>query len=231
MTFARLGPTRRPGTSLDLDRVVSTLNQLLAQRQPATVNSSWIRRHAPACYRFIRKRVRTETGDIDWDWVTSALDSAYQKRWKPRRRRKFVSYTSLHEVNLVLKPYRNKRYVFVAAPDLGAKRTKDRISIALVRVAQRGNVLAKRRLMELIGHTTNGWIEHHPFLSRWQGYADELRKQVEGCIRRYRYTGSFFRYLYRTLECAARGIRPLIAYSLDDPLPRGKGSRLEFLAS
>ena len=216
--------------SLDLDRVVSTLDQLLASRQPAALNSSWIRHHAPACYRFIRKWIRTETGDIDWDRVTSALDSQYQRRWRPRRRRKIVSYADRREVNLILRPYRDQLYVFVTAPRVCDRRTKDRISIALVRIAQRGNVLAKRKLMELVGHTTNEWIEHHPFLSRWQGYADELRRQVEGCIRRYRYTGSFFRYLYRTLECAARGIRPLIAYSLDDPLPSGRGSRLEFLA-
>jgi hypothetical protein len=90
--------------SLDLDRIVSTLSQLLARRQPATVNSSWIRHHAPACYRFIRKGIRTETGEIDWDRVTSALYPAYQKRWRPRRRRKLASYANMHEVNLVLKP-------------------------------------------------------------------------------------------------------------------------------
>ena len=133
MTVGSTGPARRAGMSLDLDRIVSTLNQLLARRQPATVNSSWIRHHAPACYRFIRKGIRTETGDIDWDRVTSVLDPAYQRRWKPRRRRKFASYANVDEVNLVLKPYRDKLYVFVAAPEASDRRTRDRISITLVR--------------------------------------------------------------------------------------------------
>jgi hypothetical protein len=79
--------------------------------------------------------------------------------------------------------------------------------------------------MELVGYTIEYWIEHHAFLSRWRGYKKDLRRQVEGCIRRYRYTGSFIRYLYKTLEYAARGVRPLIAYSLDEPLPGGKGCR------
>jgi hypothetical protein len=35
---------------------------------------------------------------------------------------------------------------------------------------------------------------------------------------RYRYTGSFFRYVFRTLEYAGRGIRPFHAWSLDDPI-------------
>jgi hypothetical protein len=216
---------------MNLDRVASILNETLSRRRPATVNSSWILRHAPACYRFIQKKIRTETGGIDWDRVTAVLDPAYQRRWKPRRRRKLGSYENTHEVNLVLKPYRDRLYVFVAAPEASDRRTRDGISIALVRVAQRGNVLAKRKLLDLVRHTTNDWIEHHPFLSRWQGYARELRGQVEGCIRRYRYTGSFFRYLYKTLEYAARGVRPLIAYSLDEPLRSGKCRRLELLAN
>ena len=37
---------------------------------------------------------------------------------------------------------------------------------------------------------------------------DEIQNQLEACIRRYRYTGSFMSYVFRTLECAGRGIRP-----------------------
>jgi hypothetical protein len=50
-----------------------------------------------------------------------------------------------------LKPYQDKLYAFVAALDVSDRRTKDRIGIALVPVAQRGNVLAKQKLMELVG--------------------------------------------------------------------------------
>ncbi len=113
--------------------------------------------------------------------------------------------------------------------DARGRRTLDTISITLVRVAQKGNVLAQQELMDLIGHTIESWIEHRPFLSRWRGYEEELRFQVEGCIRRYRYTGSFIRYLYKTLEYAARGVRPLIAYSLDEPLPSGQGRRIDLI--
>lgn len=113
---------------MSLDRVASTLNELLSRMRPTTVNSSWIRRHAPACYRFIRKRIRTETGGIDWDRVTSVLDPAYQRRWKPRRRRRPVGYANMYEVNFFLNPYRDKLYVFVAAADVSGRRTRDRIS-------------------------------------------------------------------------------------------------------
>jgi hypothetical protein len=85
--------------------------------------------------------------------------------------------------------------------------------------------LAKHELLELVGFTVHEWLEHHPFLTRWLDYDDELREQLAGCIRRYRYTGSFTRYLFKTLQYAARGLRPRCAYSLDEPLPSGNGRK------
>jgi len=215
---------------MSLDRVASTLNALLSRIRPKIVNSSWILRHAPSCYRFIRKWLRTEIGNIDWDQVASVLDPVYQRRWKPRRRTKSAAYASADELKLILNRYQPKLYVFISPMDAHDRRIRDTISIALVRVAQKGNVLAWRKLAELVRHTIENWIENHPFLSRWRGYEEELRRHIEGCIRRYRYTGSFIRYLYKTLEYAARGVRPLVAYSLNDPLPSGKGCRLDLIA-
>jgi hypothetical protein len=59
------------------------------------------------------------------------------------------------------------------------------------------------------------WIERHETIARWRGHEAELQDQTEACIRRYRYTGSFLTYLFRTLECTERGIVPHQAYSLD----------------
>jgi hypothetical protein len=83
--------------------------------------------------------------------------------------------------------------------------------------------------MDLIGYAVDSWIEQHEFLSRWRGYDEEVREQIEGCILRYRYTGSFIRYVYKTLEYAARGMRPLFAYSLDEPLTHGKERKVDRL--
>ena len=208
-----------------------TLNELLSKRRPKTLNSSWILRHAPACYRFIRKWIRTEVGGIDWDQVTYLLDSAYQRRWKPGVRRKPVSYKNPEEVALILNRYREKLYVFIAPADVHDRRLRDRISIALVRVAQKGNTLARNELMKLVKYMIDDWLEGHPFLSRWRGYDEELSAQLEGCIRRYRYTGSFIHYLYKTLEYAARGMQPPIAYSLDEALPGGNRRKIDLIAA
>jgi len=203
----------RSGT--DLDRVVVTFNALLSKQEPTKLNSSWIQRHAPACYRFIRKRIRNEVGVIDWDRVTRLLNSKYQRRWDPGRRRRHSAYAHAEEVNLVLNQYQDKLYVFITAADDFDKQVRDMISIALVRLAQAGNTLARQELTRLIGYTIDHWLEDHAFLSRWRGYEEELRRRLDRCIRRYRYTGSFILYLRKTLEYAARGIRPSIALSAD----------------
>jgi hypothetical protein len=121
----------------------------------------------------------------------------------------------MREINLVLNRYREKLYVFVAPVDRNDLFVRERIAIGLVRVAQSGNVLAKLQLVKLVRYTVDMWLETYRHMSRWKGRNDEIRKQLEGCIRRYRYTGSFFNYLSRTLACAGRGIRPINFYPLD----------------
>ncbi len=198
--------------------MISVLNALLSKQCPSAFNSSWILRFAPACYRFFHRHVRAQVGGIDWDRITSSLDLKYQRLWKPRRLAKPKAYVDAGEIDCVLKPYGERLYVFIAAVDPEETRLRDLISIRLVRLAQRGNGLAKQRLLELVPYTVNSWMERDGALARWQWYGAELRKQIEGCIRRYRYTGSFMRYLRKTLEYAARGLRPLHSCPFDEEL-------------
>jgi hypothetical protein len=197
---------------MDFELAVATLNSLLRRKRPAKLDSSWIRKNAPRCYRFIQKNVRRENGGIDWDRVTYALDRCFQRLWRPRRIGKQpVLYEDRVEVQRILNKYRDKLYVFIAASDKNDRRIRDVIGISLVRLAQSGNLLARLRLMELLSHTIDDWIERHYRVSRWRGYGEEMQEQLEACIRRYRYTGSFLTYLFRTLEYAARGlVRPRV---------------------
>ncbi len=204
---------------MDFDKSIVILNQLLSDKNPEAFNSSWILKHAPNVYRFFHKHIRAEIGGIDWDRVTYAIEWKYQRRWAPGRQKKNpVPYEDAAEVELVMSKYPNKTYVFVAPADLNDRRVRDIMSISLVRLAQSGNLSAKQELMKLLGYTISDWLERFYFLSRWQGYDDELRERLECCIRRYRYTGSFAMYLFRTLQYAGRGIRPFYAYSLDKPV-------------
>lgn len=204
---------------MDFDQAIKTINRLLSKKRPDAFNSSWILKHAPRCYRFIHRNIRTETGSIDWDKVTYALEWKYQRRWAPGRSKKNPThYENPVEVKTITNKYRDKLYVFIAPQDLADRRIRDIISITLVRLAQNGNLSAKQEIIKLVTYTINDWLEKYYFLTRWQGYEEEIQKQLEGCIRRYRYTGSFLHYVFRTLEYAGRGIRPFYAYSLDEPV-------------
>ncbi|MEK7612112.1 MAG: hypothetical protein AAB407_02110 [Patescibacteria group bacterium] len=207
---------------MNSDQAIKTLNKVLLRKNPPTFNSSWICKYIPPVYRFIQKNIRTELGAIDWDRVTYAIEWKFQRRWSPgRTRRSRTPYKDPNETKTIIDKYKEKFYVFIAVKDIEERRIRDIIAISLVRIAQQGNIAAEEELLKLINYTIDEWLERYYFLSRWRGYDEEIQEKLKGCIRRYRYTGSFLNYVFRTLEYAGRGIRPFYAYSLDEPLCPG----------
>jgi len=215
---------------MDFDSAVKNINRLLIKNQPHTFNSSWIREYAPRIYRFIRKNIRREIGGIDWDRVTRALHRKFGRRWITSRRNGTKPYRSKAEVNIILHKYNDKLYTFLTPVDKNDKYIRDIISIALVRIAQKGNVSARQEIIKLVSFTIDEWIERCPKIARWKGYDYLIQKRIEDCIRCYRYSGSFMGYLFKTLEYAGKGLRPIVAYSLDDPLYSGEKRRIDVVA-
>ncbi len=210
---------------MDFASAVRAINKLLRAIKPNTFCSSWIRQHAPHVYRYIQKNVRAESG-IDWDRFTRALDRKFQRRWQtPRRGRLPEGYGDERVVESILNKYHDKLYTFLSLADEHDRQIKDIISIALVRIAQHGNLVAKHEIVKLLRLTIDEWIEQYPKMSCWEGLDDVVEGHIEGCIRRYRYSGSFVGYLFKTLKYAGRGIRPRVAYSLDDHLYSGEKRR------
>lgn len=201
---------------MDFDYAVKTINKLLTEKRPVTFNSTWIQINAPKIYQFIQKNVRAEIGGIDWDRVTRALERRFQRKWIASSRNKTKSYRKKAEVEIVLQKYHSKLYVFIAPADKNDKHMRDIISIALVRIAQKGNTVAKEEIIKLVRFTIYSWIESRPVLSSWEGYESLIPNRIEGCIRRYRYSGTFIGYLFKTLEYAGRGLKPTCEYSQND---------------
>lgn len=201
---------------MDYDSAVKTINSLLIKNQPSTFNSSWIRGYAPHIYRFFQKNIRRESGGIDWDRITRSLDRKFQKRWITSQRNGTKLYQDKAEVEIILHKYNGKLYTFLTPSDKENNSLRDIISIALVRIVQKGNVTAKQEIIKLVRFSIDEWIEHNSRISRWKGYEHLLQKNIEGCIRCYRYSGSFMGYLFKTLEYVGRGLRPITEYSLDD---------------
>ncbi len=216
---------------MNFTAAIKTINSLLKTIQPPTFNSSWILYNAPQVYRFIQKNIRTETGNIDWDRITRALDRKVQRRWQTSRRgRRPKCYRNKRAVEIILKKYEDKLYTFLSPANAEDEQDRDVISIALVRIAQRGSATAKQEIMKLLRFTVDEWVEKCPRISCWQGLDDLIQKHIEGCIRRYRYSGSFTWYLFRTLEYAGRGLRSVVAYSLDDFQYSGEKRRSDRIA-
>ncbi len=205
---------------MDFVSAVKAINKLLRTIQPHTFCSSWIRLHAPHVYRFIQKNVRAEVGGIDWDRITRALDRGLQRRWQASHRgRRSERVRGKKAVGTILRKHHDKLYTFLSPAGADDERARDIISIALVRIAQRGNAAAKQEIINLVRPTIGEWIERCPKLSCWEGRDDLIGERIECCIRRYRYSGTFIGYLFKTLEYAGRGLRPIVAYSLDDHRP------------
>jgi hypothetical protein len=207
---------------MDFLAAVTTINRLLKIIHPPTFCSSWIRLQAPQVYRFIQNNVRTEIGSIDWDRITRALDRKLQRRWQASRRGRRSGIRDKKAVGIILGKYHDKLYTFLSPADANDEQARDIISIALVRIAQHGNAAAKQEIIKLLRLTIDEWIEQSPKLSCWAGRDDVIQERIEVCIRRYRYSGTFIGYLFKTLEYAGRGLRPIVAYSLDDHLYFGK---------
>ena len=201
---------------MNFESVIKIMNNLLAEKQPQTFNRAWVRVNAPCVYRSIQKEIRIESGGIDWDRITRALNPKFQKQWIGSFRKTTKPYRNKTEVDIVLQKYNNKLYTFIASEDKNDEYIRDIIGIALVRIAQKGNISAKQEIIKLLSFTIDDWIERYPNLSCWRGYEQLIQTRLECCIRCYRYSGSFMRYVFKTLEYAARGLKPLIAYSLND---------------
>lgn len=136
-------------------------------------------------------------------------------------------YCSKKEVNLVLRNHKDKLYTFLSPQTPEDRIIRNDLTIALVRISQKGNLSAKKEIISLLRFTADYWIDTFPSLASWKGYESELEEQIETCVRRYRFTGSFTTYLFRCLQYRGMGMKRLYLFSLDDQLPGREKRRIE----
>lgn len=211
---------------MDFDVAILNLNKILEEEQPSKISPSWIFQNSPHIYRYIWKNIRTENNEIDWDTITNSLNRSFQKCWTRYRYKKVKLYEKQSEVDLIINKYKDKLYTFLTITSENDKHTQDRMVISLVRLGQKGNVCAQEELIKWVTFITDDWIDRYPQMYRWKGYTDEIPDKIRGCIRCYRYTGSFLGYLFRTLEYSVRGKPPLV--SLNDKLFDGSKTLEEY---
>lgn len=202
---------------INFEKAIRNINRSLAKKQPTTFNHKWIKNRCRASYEFIIKNIKTELGEPDWDLIVSKLERHNQRLWMRKTKRiEFESYEDKKELNLVLDCYKNKLYTFLGQIDNEDRIICDWISIKLVRLCQRGNLSAKKKIVSLLENLVDQWIEFDKSLYSWKGYNELKTKNIEVCIRRFRYAGSFLGYLHRTLQYVGLGLVPIEKFSLDE---------------
>lgn len=207
-------------------RHIKILNGILSEKQPLSFNPSWVVQNTPNTYQYFRKNVRTENNHIDWDKVTSSLKRTFQKRWIRYRYKQAKPYERQSEVDIIVNKYKDKLYTFICPSDEKDKKIQQTMLISLVRIGQKGNICAREEVVKWVTYITDDWIDRYPQMYKWKGYTDEVPDKIRGCIRCYRYTGSFLGYLFRTLEYSVRGKPPLV--SLNDKLFNGEKTLEEY---
>ena len=212
----------------DVHKVIKKLETLLKKKKPKTFNPEWIKYHSAALYKELCRNHQTETKNVDWDFITINLDPAFQKRWK-RKDKKIIAppYENKEELSLIFCGYDDKLYTLMAPLDQEDRQIQDQIMIKLVRCAQNGNESAKEHIMECMTFVIYEWIENSRYLIRWKGNTSEIGNRIERCIRNYRYSGSFMKYIFRTFQYSARGLRPI--FSLDDKFRNSTKRRIDYL--
>jgi len=215
---------------ITLEKAIKNINRSLIKKQPLSFSPVWIKYRCKISYKFIVDAVKDEWGKPDWDLIVSKLERCNQKLWlKGVKRKKIELYKNKNELDVILNKYNNKLYTFLTCKDKEDKIVCNLISIKLIRVSQRGNLLAKEKALNLLNYLVDQWIEYDRSLFNWKGYNELIIEHIEACIRRFRYAGSFLGYLYRTLEYAGRGLRSLNVFSLDDYSPITEKRRSESL--
>lgn len=201
---------------MNFEKAIKNINRSLAKKQPKLFNPNWIKNRCNVSYQFIISNIKNELGEPDWDIITAKLDRKFQKLWLKgsKNKKQPNEYEDEKEVLLVLSPHKGKLYTFVSQINQNDRMVCDYISVRLVRLAQKGNKLAAKKLKQLVLHLVDQWIDGYK-LRRWRGYNELLDKCIDRCIRRYRYSGSFIGYLNRTLEYSGRPLRAIEAFSLD----------------
>lgn len=202
---------------LNTNKIIRNINRSFNKKQPEKFNPQWIKNRCRVSYEFIINNVKTEFGEPDWDLIVSKIERHNQQLWMRKIKRvEVVPYENREELNVVLNYYKNKLYTFLGQIDNNDRIICDWISIRLVRLSQKGNLLAKNEIVGSLESLVDQWIEFDKSLYNWKGYNELKTEHIEACIRRFRYAGSFLGYLYRTLQYSGLGLVPIEKFSLDD---------------
>lgn len=214
---------------MSLEKACSRVVQKIEELDPESISPGWIQKEASSSYQYFYKYLKCSLGYIDWDHVTRSLPYEYQKKWRRFKCQKRAPCNDSDVLSNLIHEYRDKLYVFVFVESKEERIWRERITVRLVRIAQAGHEEVYNYIFELLQNMVHDWVQEYRSLSVLNGYSDHIEKQIAGCIRRFRYAGSFTTYLYRTLQYSSLGLKPLEHFSLNEQFSDSTRTRAEFV--
>jgi len=172
------------------------LNDLLLQKQPKTFERQWIKQEAPDLWLQIMNNVIDQRVGAGWAPIIKRLDPEFQIRWKPIRSRPTdrvdIDYNDPAEVEDIINQKRDKLYTFLEAPSVEDRQARDELCVQLCDLAQRGNVIAREKLMTYVGYTINTWLETKPGFEIYKYKPELIMEVLERCVRKYKLSATFY---------------------------------------
>lgn len=215
---------------MDLNQAIKNIDRSIVKRSPQSFHPNWVKYSCKVSYKYIVDNIKDEFNQTDWDLIVSMLQRYNQRLWlkkKNRKKKVVILYKDEEELDIVLNRHKEKLYTFISRENKQDKLICDWISIKLVRLSQKGNILASDKIETLLRYLVDYWIEFDRSFFNWKGYNDLIDIHINACIRRFRYAGSFVGYLYRTLEYSGRGLVPLEKFSLDNYIQNNEGRLID----
>lgn len=217
----------------NFQKLINDLVNFFEETQPLYINKSLIRDNANALYKRIARNVRKENdGKIDWPRIVIAWPEEWQKKWvwercseeKLPQKWKMTqgSYSCQDEVQIILSENKEYLYTLVSASSKEEKKIRDEIMNSLIRLAQNGNIEARKKLTPYLELKCADWgSAREGFHSSEMAY-DEIMKKIDTCINNFDFSIGFLKYLHSSIRRQLIGEGLLSCHHLDFKSEGGK---------
>ena len=197
----------------DFSRAMKYLKKIIKDKNPEAITSGFIGREDPNLLLYFRNNLKGGNDEINWGVVSENLGYDLRKKCHfPKRIENYTpknEYFNESEVNEIINSFRNKLYSIFETINKDDYEYRNKIYLAFIKLAQKGNVLAKEKLSDYLEILVTQWVENDEKLKTFIGHSDRLRERIEKCIYFYNTEESeatFLTYLHTSLSLEAKGI-------------------------
>lgn len=215
-----------------ISEATKKLSELLELRAKTTetLNPEWIRQQDPKLYDYLSRILPHEKRQVRWDQLFSQLDPKWQKIWRIDESKRlsldrrlpenlYSDKRAQKELDSLLEKKQDHLYTFTSdVKDSHERREREEITLSLIEMAQNGNELAARKLVELSWWMIEGWALNREDMADALDYKEDLNDVIYKTVFYYdrKAEGKFFTYLRASVDGWLRHNRKIVVSSDED---------------